>query len=82
MPLLKLFLAGNSSGIPGFPGIFRFRYGKLPSKAEEFPARKNLIGVTSQVSRNSLRFLTVHILSPPPYPLLFTLSAKFDAHMW
>jgi hypothetical protein len=40
MYLIKLFLAGNSSGISGFPGIFRSESGKNSPKAEVFPARK------------------------------------------
>jgi hypothetical protein len=39
--LIKLFLAGNTSGISVFLGIFRFRSGKNHLQAEVFPARKS-----------------------------------------
>jgi hypothetical protein len=40
MSLVKLFLAGNTSGISGFPGIFHSKSGKNSPKAEVFPARE------------------------------------------
>ncbi len=40
MSLVKLFLARNTFGISGFPGIFRSESKKNLSKAEVFPARK------------------------------------------
>ncbi len=41
--LIKLFLSGNSSGISGFPEIFRSWSGKNFPSAEEFPTRKSFI---------------------------------------
>jgi hypothetical protein len=41
--LIKLFLAGNSSGISGFPEVFRSWSGKNFPSAEEFPTRKSFI---------------------------------------
>jgi hypothetical protein len=39
--LIELFLAGNTSGISGFSGIFRSWSGKNLAEAEVFPARKS-----------------------------------------
>jgi hypothetical protein len=41
--MIKLFLARNTSRIPGFPGIFCSIFGKYPHKAEVFLIGKSKV---------------------------------------
>jgi hypothetical protein len=67
--LIKLFLAGNNSGIPELPGIVPPDLGPTPPpKAKAFLARKSYIsditGFTAGDGDHSLTFLTVYIGAP------------------